>query len=53
MNQPQRRPIALSEAQLKARSQRNVAIAVAVAGLCALFYAVTLVKLGFAGVPRP
>lgn len=53
MNAPSRPPTVLSEAQLKARRQRNVAIAVAVASLCALFYAVTLVKLGFGSVPRP
>ncbi|MDE2362740.1 MAG: hypothetical protein KGM42_08680 [Hyphomicrobiales bacterium] len=38
--------VVLTEAQLKARRQRNVAIGLAVALLCALFYAVTIVKLG-------
>lgn len=44
--------IVLTEAQVKARRQRNIAIAITVALLCALFYAVTIVKLG-SGVIRP
>ena len=40
--------VILSPAQLKARRQRNIAIALAVALLCALFYAVTIAKLGSA-----
>ena len=44
--------VVLTAAQLKARRQRNIAIGLAVALLCALFYAVTIVKLGL-GVVRP
>ena len=40
------RGVVLTEAQLRARRQRNIAIGLAVALLCALFYAVTIVKLG-------
>ena len=45
--------VVLTPAQQKARRQRNVAIGVAVALLCVLFYAVTIVKLGPAAIPRP
>ena len=44
--------VVLTEAQLKARRQRNLAIGLIVALLAALFYAVTIVKLG-PGVIRP
>jgi hypothetical protein len=44
--------IVLTQAQQKARRQRNIAIGLAVALLCALFYAVTIVKLG-PGAIRP
>lgn len=37
--------IVLTPAQAKARRQRNIAIGVAVALLCVLFYAVTIAKL--------
>lgn len=40
--------VVLTPAQLKARRQRNIAIGLAVALLCALFYAVTIAKLGSA-----
>jgi len=40
--------IVLTPAQVKARRQRNIAIGLAVALLCALFYAVTIAKLGSA-----
>lgn len=40
--------VTLTPAQQKARRQRNVAIGLAVALLCALFYAVTIAKLGSA-----
>ena len=49
---PQTGGIVLTEAQLKARRQRNIAIGLIVALLAALFYAVTIVKLG-PGVLRP
>ncbi|MFV0279992.1 MAG: hypothetical protein ACK5JM_04430 [Rhodoblastus sp.] len=38
--------VTLTPAQSRARRQRNIAIGVAVALLCALFYAVTIAKLG-------
>lgn len=38
--------VALTPAQARARRQRNVAIGLAIAFLCVLFYAVTLAKLG-------
>ncbi|HPG03724.1 MAG: hypothetical protein KDJ23_16085 [Rhodoblastus sp.] len=38
--------VVLTPAQQKARRQRNIAIGLAVALLCALFYAVTIAKLG-------
>ena len=38
--------VVLTPAQLKARRQRNIAIGLVVALLCALFYAVTIAKLG-------
>lgn len=40
--------IVLTPAQQKARRQRSIAIGLAVALLCALFYAVTIAKLGSA-----
>lgn len=42
--------VVLTPAQLKARRQRNIAIGLVVALLCALFYAVTIAKLGSAAV---
>lgn len=39
--------------QAKIRRQRNVAIGVALAVLCLLFYAVTIVKLGPGVLARP
>lgn len=38
--------IRLTEAETRARSSRNRAIALVLAGLVALFYVVTLAKLG-------
>ena len=57
MNAVDQRPagqdgIVLTPAQAKARRQRNIAIGLTVALLCALFYAVTIVKLG-PGAIRP
>ncbi len=51
MNDVDHRPsnqngVVLTPAQLKARRQRNIAIGLVVALLCALFYAVTIAKLG-------
>jgi hypothetical protein len=47
---PQEQGIVLSPAQVKARRQRNIAIGLSVALLCALFYAVTIAKLGSAAL---
>ncbi|MFO1168080.1 MAG: hypothetical protein U1E19_08190 [Rhodoblastus sp.] len=38
--------VVLTPEQQKARRQRNIAIGLAVALLCVLFYAVTIAKLG-------
>ena len=43
---------ALTPAQLRNRRLRNIAIGLAVAFLAALFYAITIVKIG-PGVMRP
>ena len=45
---PSTNGVVLTSAQLKARRQRNIAIGLAVAFFCALFYAVTVAKLGSA-----
>ncbi len=45
---PVQQGVILTEAQQKARRQRNIAIGLAVFLLCALFYAVTIAKLGSA-----
>lgn len=45
--------LVLSPEQQKARRQRNIAIAIAVGFLAALFYAVTIAKLGVAVLNRP
>jgi len=39
-------PIGLSDAQLRNRRRRNLAIGLAVAFMAVLFYAITIVKLG-------
>ena len=46
-------PPALTPAQAKSRRARNVAIGLGVAFLVALFYLVTIVKLGPAALQRP
>jgi len=38
--------VVLTEAQKKSRKRRSLAIALVLAFLCVLFYAVTIVKLG-------
>jgi hypothetical protein len=43
----------LTAEQQKRRSQRNIAIGLAVAALVAIFYAMTLVKLGSNVFVRP
>jgi hypothetical protein len=53
MTEPDRDPgIRLTPEQLRNRRLRNIAIGLSVALLAALFYAVTIVKLG-PGVLRP
>lgn len=47
---PVEQGVVLTEAQLKARRQRNIAIGLSVFLLCALFYAVTIAKLGSAAL---
>ena len=49
--QPQRVP--LTPEQLRARSRRNVAIGISIALLVALFYVVTIAKLGPGVLQRP
>ena len=50
---PASQGVVLTPAQQKARRQRNIAIGLAVAFLCVLFYAVTIVKLGPGALQRP
>jgi hypothetical protein len=45
-------PVELTPAQLRNRRLRNIAIGLAVAFLAALFYAITIVKIG-PGILRP
>jgi hypothetical protein len=45
--------IVLTEQQLRRRRARNIAIALALGVLVALFYAVTIVKLGPGVLQRP
>lgn len=47
------RGIVLTPEQLRRRRARSIAIAVALAALVALFYAVTIVKLGPGVLRRP
>jgi hypothetical protein len=48
-----RRDIALSQAQLKSRRARNIAIGLALGLFALLFYVVTIVKLGPGVLNRP
>lgn len=50
---PETDGVVLSDEQKRRRRQRSVAIAVVLAGLCVLFYVVTIVKLGPAVLIRP
>ncbi|WP_428029170.1 hypothetical protein [Ancylobacter sp.] len=45
--------VVLTEEQKRRRRARSVAIALVLAALCVLFYAVTIVKLGPAVLIRP
>ncbi len=40
------KPIELTEAQVKSRRSRNIAIALICVGLVVMFYLITIVKLG-------
>jgi hypothetical protein len=51
-NKPKQNGIVLTEAQLKSRRQRSIAIALALGVLVVLFFAVTMVK-GPAVLVRP
>jgi hypothetical protein len=51
-DRPRTPPPALTPKQLRNRRLRNLAIGISVALLAALFYAITIVKLG-PGVLRP
>jgi hypothetical protein len=46
-------PYALTPAQQRSRRLRNIAIALVIAGLCILFYVMTIAKLGAGFLTRP
>ncbi len=46
-------PYVLTEAQIRSRRLRNIAIALLVGGLCVLFYVMTIAKLGAGFITRP
>jgi ribosomal protein L30E len=48
----EKKGVVLSEEQLKRRRRRSIAIALVLAGLAAIFYASTIVKLGPAAFKR-
>lgn len=50
---PEVEGVVLTEEQKRRRRARSIAIALTLAALCALFYAVTIVKLGPAVLIRP
>ena len=45
--------IKLTPEQAKARRARNIALGLCIAGLCVLFFAVTIVRLGGTVLQRP
>jgi hypothetical protein len=47
------RPPELTPEQIRSRRARNVAIGLAIAALCVIFYAVTVVKLGPGVLHKP
>lgn len=51
--EPTKPPVALTEAQLAARRRRSIALAIAIALLCVLFYFITVFKMGSAVMKRP
>ncbi|HRK23886.1 MAG TPA: hypothetical protein PLQ11_02930 [Beijerinckiaceae bacterium] len=42
----------LTEAQMKARRKRSIALALVIGGLCVLFYLITVFKMGAAIMNR-
>ena len=53
MSEPNNGGIKLTPEQEKARRARNIALALCIAGLCVLFFSMTLVRLGGAVLQRP
>lgn len=49
---PQDNGIRLTDEEKARRSKRNLAIALAIGGLCALFYLITVFKMGSAILKR-
>lgn len=45
-------PVALTPAEARARRSRNIAIALALGAMVALFFAMTIVRLGGTGLER-
>jgi hypothetical protein len=45
--------VVLTEAQKQARRRRNIALALVIGGLCALFYLITVFKMGAGIMKRP
>ena len=45
--------VKLTPEQEKARRARNIALALCIAGLCILFFGITVVRLGGAVLQRP
>ena len=46
-------PTQLTEAQIKTRRRRSIALALVLAGLVAIFYVLTIVKMGPGVLNRP
>lgn len=46
-------PVTLTEAQLKSRRRRSVALALVLGGLVLIFYVLTIVKMGPGVMDRP
>lgn len=52
MTEPNHDGIRLTPEQAKARRARNIALALCIAGLCVLFFGMTVVRLGGAVLQR-
>ena len=50
---PRAPPVQLTDAQVRSRRARNIALGLAIGALVALFYAVTIAKLGPGILDRP